>query len=76
MRWAWRRFMNCLGLRRDTLLCMRQEDTWQWPDHLGKRTEGLCKKCNALIYFEKQNWPFYKICNRCGMPPHIFEKPK
>ena len=70
--------MNYLGFRKDTLLCMRQEDTWQWPDHLGTRTEGFCEKCHAPIYFEKQNKPFYKICNRCGMPPttYVFESLK
>ena len=63
---SWRIFMNWLGLRKDTLLCMRQEDTWRWPDHLGEKTEGICERCKAPIYFEKQNKCFYKICQKCG----------
>jgi predicted amidophosphoribosyltransferase len=46
---------------------MRQEDTWRWSSHLGKQTEGKCSKCDAPIYFEKQNQPFNKVCNRCGI---------
>jgi len=49
-----------------TLTCMRVVDTWRWSDHLGKKTEGTCSRCNAPIYFEEQNAIFPdKICNKC-----------
>ena len=61
------RILNFLGLRKDELLCMRQADTWRWPDNLGRRTAGYCYKCHAPIFFEKQNRCFRKkICNRCA----------
>ena len=63
----WIRLLNRLRLRSDEMLCMHQEDTWHWPSHLGKRTEGKCSKCGEPIYFEKQNKPFRKVCNRCGI---------
>jgi hypothetical protein len=63
----WIRLLNRLGIRSDQMLCMRQEDTWRWSSHLGKQTEGKCSKCDAPIYFEKQNQPFNKVCNRCGI---------
>lgn len=64
-----RRLLNRLRIRKDTMICMRQEDTWCWPSHLGRRTNGECERCHAPIYFEKQNEVFRKICNRCnGMP--------
>ena len=50
-----------------TMVCMRQEETWCWPAHLGKKTEGTCADCGAPIYFEEQNAGFRKICNHCGM---------
>lgn len=62
-----RRLLNRIGLRKDTMVCMCKEDTWCWPAHLGKRTEGKCERCGVLIYFERQNKPFYKICNRCAL---------
>jgi len=61
--------MNYLGFRQDELVCMAQEDTWRWSAHLGKKTEGICSKCNIPIFFEEQNKPFRrKVCNRCAMP--------
>jgi hypothetical protein len=50
-----------------TLICMRQADTWCWPPHLGKKTEGTCEQCNSPIYFEEQNGnlPLRKVCNVC-----------
>jgi hypothetical protein len=62
----WYRLLNRLGLRKDTILCMRQANTWQWPPHLGEKTAGNCDACNAPIYYEKQNAPFRKICHVCG----------
>lgn len=60
------RLMNCLGWRKDTLVCMRQESTYFWGSHLGKKTAGVCSGCGEPIYFEIQNRSFYyKICNRC-----------
>lgn len=61
----WRRLLNRLGFRSDEMVCIRQEDAWRWSSHLGERTEGKCTKCETPIYFEKQNKPFRKICNRC-----------
>ena len=62
----WRRFLNRMGFRKDTLICMRQKDTWRWSDHLGEITSGHCMRCNAPIYFEKQNRFFEKkVCQRC-----------
>lgn len=62
----WLRWANWLGIRKDKMACMRQEDTWCWPDHLGERTEGECTQCGAKIFFEKQNASFTKVCNRCA----------
>jgi len=59
------RLLNRLGIRKDSMTCIRQDETWCWPDHLGEQTAGLCSKCNSPIYFEKQNWVFYKVCTRC-----------
>lgn len=59
------RFLNQIGLRKDVLYCMRQKDTWCWPDYLGKKTEGHCERCKEPIFFERQNWPYRKICQRC-----------
>lgn len=71
----WLRFLNRIGWRKDTMTCIRQEDTWRWGSHLGAKTEGICAECNAPIYFEIQNKPFRKVCNRCrGMdPPMILD---
>jgi hypothetical protein len=66
MMWFYR-LLNRLGLRQDTIVCMCQEDTWCWPPHLGVRTEGQCASCVLPIYYERQNKPFRKICNRCMM---------
>ena len=60
------RLLNRLGLRDDEMVCIRQENTWRWGSHLGKRTAGECDKCGAPIYFEKQNKPFRKVCNHCA----------
>jgi hypothetical protein len=55
-----------MNAEKDTLVCIRQEDTFCWPDYLGKKTEGKCEECEAAIYFEEQNEVFRKkICNRC-----------
>jgi hypothetical protein len=65
MNWFYR-LLNRLGLRDDALICMCQEDTFCWPDHLGERTAGKCSLCGRPIYYEKQNGYFgRKICNRC-----------
>lgn len=62
----WTRLLNRFGFRKDSLICMRQENTWRWSSHLGKKTEGKCCKCDASIYFEKQNSVFVnKICDVC-----------
>lgn len=61
----WVRLLNRLGLRRDTMVCMRQEETWRWPPWLGAKTAGKCDQCSADIFFEKQNEPFRKICTHC-----------
>ena len=61
----WQRLLNRLKIRKDILLCVRQEDTWCWPDHLGARTSGECFQCGAAIFFEKQNELFRKVCNQC-----------
>ena len=63
----WRKLLNYFGYRPvPTLICMRQVDTWRWPDHLGEKTEGKCIKCGVLIYFEEQNERFRKICHICA----------
>jgi hypothetical protein len=62
----WIRLLNWLKIREDTLICIRQEDTYCWPSHLGKQTEGVCSQCNQKIYFEKQNKSFKKVCNHCA----------
>lgn len=63
----WYLFLNWIGWRKDTIVCMRQEDTWCWPEELGQRTEGKCDQCGSAIYFEQQNGSVYrKICTRCG----------
>ena len=49
------------------LVCMRQINTWRWPDHLGRMTEGKCELCQTPIYFEEQNKRFYKICHICSI---------
>ena len=59
------RLLNRWGWRRDTMAVMHQEDTWRWPPYLGEKTEGKCDKCGEGVYFEIQNAPFRKICNRC-----------
>lgn len=61
----WVRLLNRLGLRRDTLVCIRREDTWRWTKNLGAKTEGECGVCGGPIYYERQNSPFRKVCNRC-----------
>lgn len=66
MRMWFLRLLNRLGLRSDKMICMAQEDTWRWSDHLGKMTAGVCSECESPIYFEIQNKPFNKVCNRCG----------
>jgi hypothetical protein len=63
----WIRFLNRIGWRKDTLVCISKADTWRWSSHLGKQTEGKCSKCNAALYYEKQNEFFgNKVCNRCN----------
>ncbi len=60
------KLLNRLGIRRDKLICMRQENTYFWSANLGERTPGFCCECNAPIYFEKQNWVFKrKMCHVC-----------
>lgn len=63
----WRniRLLNILGLRHDTIACQRQSETYVWPAHLGEPKEGECSKCGAPIFYERKNWPFVKVCNRC-----------
>ena len=51
----WLRVLNRLNIRKDTMTCMRVDETWNWPDNLGKRTLGECSECHEPIYFEKQN---------------------
>ena len=63
---SWLRLMNWLGWRKDKIACMRQEETWRWPAHLGERTEGDCVTCGSKIFYEKQNAPFQKVCNHCA----------
>jgi hypothetical protein len=61
----WARLLNRVGWRKDTIVCMHQDDTWCWPEHLGAQTKGACSQCGGPIYFEKQNSVFRKVCNRC-----------
>jgi len=63
-----RRFLNRIGLRKDTMVCIYKDDAYCWPDHLGERMEGKCAECDGPLYFEKQNAPFHKICSRCCVP--------
>jgi hypothetical protein len=50
-----------------TLICMRQADTWRWSKDLGEITPGVCERCGAPIFFEKQNgYIRHKICHVCG----------
>lgn len=65
------RLLNRWSLRKDTMLCMRQDETWVWGDHLGKKTPGTCAQCAAPIFYEVQNAPFHKICNHCGGTPGV-----
>lgn len=62
----WVRLLNWIGYRKDTIACMKQSQTWQWPLHLGEQTAGVCAECDEPIYFEKQNRVFHKICNECA----------
>lgn len=62
------RLLNRLHLRSDAMICMHRDDTHTWGGHLGERTEGECCLCHGPIYFEKQNAPFRKVCNRCAYP--------
>jgi len=51
------------------LVCMRQADTWTWPDHLGARTAGECADCGTPIFYEAQNAKYRKVCSVCaGLP--------
>ena len=69
MKMIWIRFLNRLGLRKDTLTCIRQEFTYVWPSDLGKKTPGKCSNCESPIFFEKQNGVFKnKICDGCAYP--------
>lgn len=53
--------------RNATLVCMRQENTYIWGAHLGKKTPGVCQRCNAPIFFEEQNGIIgNKICHVCN----------
>lgn len=50
------------------LVCMRQANTWCWPEHLGAKTEGVCSMCQVPIFFEAQNLKFKnKICHICSL---------
>jgi hypothetical protein len=49
------------------LICVRQEETWTWPEYLGEKTAGVCSICEAPIFFEKQNAAFKKICSHCSL---------
>lgn len=60
------KLLNRAKLRRDVLVCMRQEDTYRWPDSLGRKTPGECSVCGYAVYFEEQNSVFVKVCNRCA----------
>lgn len=60
------RLLNRLGLRKDTIVCIRQADAYFWPKYLGNRTDGKCEQCKTPIYYEEQNKPFRKICHACG----------
>jgi len=63
----WRRLLNYWGWRRDTLVCMRQNNTYCWGADLGRMTAGKCDTCGAAIYFEQQNSVFKrKICHTCA----------
>lgn len=62
----WRRFLNWIGWRKDTIICIHKDDTWRWSGHLGARTDGNCDFCGEAIYYEWQNRHFWKkMCNRC-----------
>lgn len=47
-------------------ICMRQANTWHWPDHLDEKTSGECSECQAPIFFEKKNGKYKKICHICA----------
>ena len=68
MRANWvHRLLKRLGLWREPIVCISREDTYRWPAHLGKQTEGKCDFCGRDIYYEEQNACFRKICNRCEL---------
>lgn len=49
------------------LVCVRQADTWTWPDHLGAKTEGECADCGSPIFYEAQNAAINpKVCAQCA----------
>lgn len=56
----WRRPLQPL------MICMRQDETWRWPPHLGAKTAGECIQCGTPIFYEAQNAKYRKICNRCS----------
>lgn len=61
------RILNILGIRKDVLICIRQDNTYVWTNRLGEKTSGNCCKCNELIFFEKQNQFYHtKICHICA----------
>jgi len=54
-----------------SLICVRQADTWTWPDYLGEKTAGVCGRCGAGIFYERQNAGVEtKVCSNCawGVP--------
>ena len=49
------------------LVCIRQADTWRWPEYLGKQTAGICSQCQAPIYFQERNAHIEpKVCGQCA----------
>lgn len=63
-------FASDFKIKEAVLVCVRQEDTWRWPEHLGEKTAGVCADCAAPIFFEKQNVEFRKICFQCSVAGH------
>jgi hypothetical protein len=51
--------------KESVLICIRQEDTWQWPAYLDKQIAGECSICHSPIFYERKNEEFQKVCGRC-----------
>lgn len=59
-------FFGLFKKKQKTLVCIRQELTWNWPANLGEKTAGNCAECGGAIFYEKQNEGYRKICNHCS----------